>query len=150
LEDIYPQICGINPALICKATVYPLPLYRGDNLLSDELSPVCQSVSLPLELERTSLFILFLPGFRAASLFHRVLILTSEPFHTSCGIDDLLLAGKQGMTLGAYLDIDLLYRGKGLEFVPAGAVYDSLLKGWMDILFHSACLLSLTSNRSIA
>jgi hypothetical protein len=96
------------------------------------------------------LFILFLVGFRATPLFHRGLVLASEPFHTPCGIDDFLLAGKQGMTLGAYLDIDLLYRGKGLEFVPAGAVYDSLLKWRMDILFHLARLHSIKINRSIA
>jgi hypothetical protein len=61
-----------------------------------------------------------------------------EALDAAGGVDDLLLAGVQGMAVGANLDMDFGARGTGLDPEAAGAHDCALLVCWMNSLFHDA------------
>ena len=66
-----------------------------------------------------------------------------ESVNTSAGIDELLLAGKVGMALGADLDADVFLRGTSLDHIAAGASDDRLFVLRMDV-FHAVHLFAET------
>ena len=63
-------------------------------------------------------------------------VLVPESLHPSCGIHKLLLAGKQGMAVGADLHLDLFHGRSGLKLVPACTMNRGLVIGRMNILLH--------------
>ena len=62
--------------------------------------------------------------------------------HTSAGIHQLLLAGVEGMALGANFDVDLGLGGTSLDDVAACAGDGAVNVVRMDTLFHSFHLIS--------
>ena len=63
-------------------------------------------------------------------------IFTIELINTSAGCGGLLLAGVEGMALGANLHVDLLFGRASHELIAAVAGYFCLVVGWMDTLSH--------------
>ena len=59
-----------------------------------------------------------------------------ETADTSTGVHHLLLAGKEGVTLGADFHADVLLGGAGLDHVPAGAGDGCMLVIGMNTLLH--------------
>lgn len=59
-----------------------------------------------------------------------------ETVNTSTGIYDLLLAGEEGMTLGADFNADVLSGRTSLNDIAASASYGSCFILGMQILFH--------------
>ncbi len=60
-----------------------------------------------------------------------------EALDSTRGVDQLLLAGKEGMAGGADLHMDVAFVGRaGLESAPAGAIDVHELVGGMDLGFH--------------
>ena len=59
-----------------------------------------------------------------------------ESVNTSAGIDQLLLAGIEGMAIAANFNTDILLGGAYLELVAACALDGSGLVLGMDSLFH--------------
>jgi hypothetical protein len=58
-------------------------------------------------------------------------------------VDELLLAGKQGVAGGTDFDADFRQRGAGGERIAAGAVDASLrIPFGVDLLFHSFCIIA--------
>ena len=64
-----------------------------------------------------------------------------EAIHTAAGIDELLLAGVEGVALRADLDGDVLLGGSGLDDLAAGAADGRALVIGMDSFFHVVHLL---------
>mgnify|MGYP000778871713 FL=1 len=64
-------------------------------------------------------------------------VLLVELIHTAAGVNELLLAGVEGVALGADLDGDVLLRGAGLVHGAAGAADRGRLVIRMDTVFHS-------------
>ena len=67
-------------------------------------------------------------------LFDAVLFV--ELINTAAGIDELLLAGVEGMALGAYLNGDVLAGGAGLDQSAAGTSDDGGLIVGVNSGFH--------------
>ena len=59
--------------------------------------------------------------------------------HTSAGIDQLLLASEEGVTLRADFHADIFLRGTCLNYITAGAFNRSLLIIGMDTFLHCSC-----------
>ena len=59
-----------------------------------------------------------------------------EPINASTGIDQLLLAGVEGMALRADFNLDVLLCGTGCENVATGASDSSLFVLGMDTFLH--------------
>ena len=59
-----------------------------------------------------------------------------ETADTSTGVHHLLLAGKEGVTLGTNFHADVLLGGAGLDHVAAGTGNGSLLIVGMNALSH--------------
>ena len=74
------------------------------------------------------------------AVFPNILILPFESLNSPPGVDNFLLPSKQGVTLRTYLDSNLFSSGKGFKLVSAGTMNNCLLKGWMNIFLHDACL----------
>jgi len=66
----------------------------------------------------------------------------SEFFHTSAGVNKLLLAGIERVTLCTDFNIDALSGGTGLERITAGTLYSSRLVIGMDCFSHFTSPLS--------
>ena len=58
---------------------------------------------------------------------------------TSAGIDQLLLAREEGVTLRADFHANVLLRGTCLNYITAGAFDRSLLIIGMDTFLHCSC-----------
>jgi hypothetical protein len=67
-------------------------------------------------------------------LFHAVS--SFEPFHAPCGIDELLLPGKEGMAGGTDFRTDLWFGGTGLEAVAAQTFHRDILVFGVDSFSH--------------
>jgi hypothetical protein len=65
-----------------------------------------------------------------------VLILPAEPVNPTGGIDQALLAGEEGMALGAHLHVNRRGGGAGLELVTAGALNHELAVVGMNVGLH--------------
>ena len=65
-----------------------------------------------------------------------------ESVNASAGINQLLLAGKEGMALGADFYADLGDGGDGLQRITAGAANHSRAILGMDAFFHAISPLS--------
>ena len=59
-----------------------------------------------------------------------------ELLHAAAGVDQLLLAGVEGVALGADFHGDVLTGGAGLDDVAAGAADGGLVVLGMDAFFH--------------
>ena len=59
--------------------------------------------------------------------------------NTSAGIDQLLLAREEGVTLRADFHANVLLRGTCLNYITAGAFNRSLLIIGMDTFLHCSC-----------
>ena len=59
-----------------------------------------------------------------------------EPLHTTCGINELLLAGEKRMAGGADLSIDFRAGRSGLESVATQALYGDLRIHGVNTFFH--------------
>ena len=68
-------------------------------------------------------------------LFHVETLL--EAVNASAGIDQLLLAGVEGVALGANFDLQLALDGAGFERLTAHATDGRLAIFGMDLLFHA-------------
>ena len=66
-----------------------------------------------------------------------VAVAGAEFVDATCGINELLLAGVEGVALGADLDGDVLLRGAGLVHGAASAADRGRLVIRMDTVFHS-------------
>ena len=78
-------------------------------------------------------------GNRSIRLLDAVLLV--ELIHTAAGVDQLLLAGEEGVALGADFNGDVLLGGTGLDHIAAGAANGGLLVIGMDTLLHGHDLL---------
>lgn len=67
-------------------------------------------------------------------------VLSVELINTAAGCCCLLLAGVEGMALGANLHVDLLFGRASHELIAAVAGYFCLVVGWMDTLSHDSHL----------
>ncbi len=67
-----------------------------------------------------------------------------EFLNSSCGIDELLLAGKKGVAGGTDLNLNGLVYGTELNFIAAGALCIDLMIYGMDIGFHYSLSLQKT------
>ena len=76
----------------------------------------------------------------AKSLFEAELFI--EPLNTSTGIYQLLLAGIEGMALGAHLDPDVFLGGTGFDDLTADAANGGLFVLGMDAFFQLSSPLS--------
>src|SRR5262249_839236 len=65
-----------------------------------------------------------------------VAVLAVEALHPAGGVDQLLLAGEEGMACRADLDVDALLRGAGLDDIAAGADDAALLVARMNAFLH--------------
>ena len=65
---------------------------------------------------------------------HAVALL--EAIDAPAGVDELLLAGVEGMALGSDFDFQLALDGAGLESLTAGAPDDTLTVSGMDVFLH--------------
>ena len=63
-------------------------------------------------------------------------VLLVELVHAAAGVDQLLLAGVEGVALRADLDGDVLLGGSGLDDLAAGAADGRALVIGMDSFFH--------------
>jgi hypothetical protein len=63
-------------------------------------------------------------------------VLLVELVNAAAGVDQLLLAGVEGMALGADFNGDILLCGTGLDYVAAGALDGGLLVIRMNSFFH--------------
>ena len=68
-------------------------------------------------------------------LFHVETLL--EAVNASAGIDQLLLAGEEGVALGANFNLQLALHGTRLKRLTAYATDDGLAIFRMDLLFHA-------------
>ena len=68
-------------------------------------------------------------------------VLLVELINAAAGVDQLLLAGVEGVALGADLNGDVLLGGAGLDDVAAGASDGGLLVIGMDSFLHCVKLL---------
>ena len=59
-----------------------------------------------------------------------------EPIDASAGVNQLLLAGKEGMAIAADFHVDLLLGGTDLELIAAGTLDGGHLIVGMNTLFH--------------
>ena len=73
-------------------------------------------------------------GFVISKLLDAVLLV--ELINTAAGVDQLLLAGVEGVALRADLDGDVLLGGAGLDDLAAGAADGRALVIGMDSFFH--------------
>ena len=71
----------------------------------------------------------------ALALFHAVFAL--KALDPAGGIDQALLAGIEGMTIRAHLNVDFRQSGARFEGVAARAGYNATAVGGMDLSFHS-------------
>ena len=78
-------------------------------------------------------------GFVISKLLDAVLLV--ELINTAAGVDQLLLAGVEGVALGADFNGDVLLGGAGLDDVAAGASDGGLLVIGMDSFLHCVKLL---------
>ena len=62
-----------------------------------------------------------------------------EAVHTSAAVNQLLLAGVEGVTLGADFHLDILLGRTCLNHITAGASNSSLLIIGMDSFLHCSC-----------
>ncbi len=62
-----------------------------------------------------------------------------ETSDTTAGIDQLLLAREEGVTLRADFHANVLLRGTCLNYITAGAFDSSLLIIGMDTFLHCSC-----------
>ena len=67
-------------------------------------------------------------------------VLLVELINTAAGIDQLLLAGVEGVALGADFNLELALYGTALEGFTACATDDAFAVGRMDVLFHNFLL----------
>ena len=72
--------------------------------------------------------------FCIAGLLEAVLLV--ELVHAAAGVDELLLAGVEGVALGADFNRDVLLGGTGLNHVAAGAANRGRLIIGMNAFFH--------------
>lgn len=63
-------------------------------------------------------------------------VLPFETLYTAPGVNQLLLAGIEGMALTAELDFELLFGGPGRKRVSTGTLDRSLYVFWVDSLLH--------------
>ena len=75
-------------------------------------------------------------GAQLRSLQAKLLI---ELGHTSAGVNKLLLAREEGVTLRADFHANVLLRGTCLNYITAGASNCSLLIIGMDTFLHCSC-----------
>src|SRR5262249_1771643 len=75
------------------------------------------------------------PGLVAA-LGGLAAVFAVEALHPARGVDQLLLAGEEGMACRADLDVDALLRGAGLDDIAAGADDAALLVARMNAFLH--------------
>lgn len=66
----------------------------------------------------------------------------SELLYASCCVNEFLLAGKERVTVGTDIDVDVADGGAGLRCIATGADNLSLLILWMDALFHDYLTIS--------
>ena len=69
-----------------------------------------------------------------AAFLHTVALF--EAIHASAGVYQLLLAGVEGMALGADINAHLLFHGTSLERLAANAADDRLAVVRMDVFLH--------------
>src|SRR5262249_29172066 len=65
-----------------------------------------------------------------------LLVALAEPFHAAGRVDQLLLAGEEGVALAADLDPQLLLGGTGRPGLAAGAVDQDLVQLGVDAGLH--------------
>ena len=70
-----------------------------------------------------------------------------EPINASTGIDQLLLAGVEGMALRADFNLDVLLCGTGCENVATGTADRSLFVLGMDTFLHVVSPLSALGSK---
>jgi hypothetical protein len=63
-------------------------------------------------------------------------VLTIEPLHAPCGIDQTLRAGIERMAFGANLDADIRRRRSRLEGIATGAGHYAMTVFRMNSSFH--------------
>ena len=76
-----------------------------------------------------------LQGALLNGLFHVETLL--EAVNASAGIDQLLLAGEEGVALGANFDLQFTLHGTRLKRLTAHATDDGLAIFGMDLFFHA-------------
>ena len=69
-----------------------------------------------------------------AAAFHSVF--PQELVHTARGVDQLLLAGEEGMAFGADVDFHITYCGTGNELVTTGTVNGGHVVLWVNFVSH--------------
>src|SRR5882724_8979564 len=80
-----------------------------------------------------------LPGLAWGSLgARRLLVAALEPLDAAGGVDELLLAGEEGMASAADLQPQLGLRRVGLEGVTAGADHGHPVHLGMDVFLHGS------------
>ncbi len=70
---------------------------------------------------------------------HLLLVLgvfSLEALDATRRVDELLLAGEEGVTLGAYLQVDMRLRRSCVEGLPASARNHRFDVLWMDAFLH--------------
>lgn len=72
-----------------------------------------------------------------------------ELVNSAAGIDHLLLAGEERMTLGAYVNTKLALCGLGRESFAASALYNCVAVGRMDSFSHDYTSVSCTILRTL-
>jgi len=70
-------------------------------------------------------------------LFELKTVFLVELIDTTACLGSLLLTRVKRMALGAYLNVDILFRGTGLKSVSAVADYGSFVIIRMDIFLHN-------------
>jgi hypothetical protein len=61
----------------------------------------------------------------------------SELLYASCCVDEFLLPGKERVTVGTDIDVDVADGGTGLYCEATGTDHLCLLVLWMDAFFHN-------------
>jgi hypothetical protein len=64
------------------------------------------------------------------------IVFLPEPFDAAGGVDEFLLAGEEGVAGGTNFYLDVLERGTGFNYIPAGAGNGGRLVFGVYLLFH--------------
>ena len=70
----------------------------------------------------------------------------SELLYASCCVDEFLFPGKERVTVGTDVDVDVADGGTGFNCKATGTDNLRLLVLWMDALFHSNLTISAVYN----
>lgn len=70
----------------------------------------------------------------------------SELLYASCCVDEFLFPGKERVTVGTDIDVDVADGGAGLHCKATSTDHLRLLVLWMDALFHSYLAITASYN----